>query len=282
MGLFKFSISNVPNGSTWLVAHAVFVFLVTCSTFYGLFRGYKDYAVLSSQYLRADNSHGSITRAAWRANEALQLRTVLIQNIPKNLRAGNGGRLAQWFSELGIGEVAEAVLDISADSQSTVATLLSTRTRALRSLEKAYVQWACNVETARLVLKLRRKGDRKSLKTTWLRAQLAWKGVLGSADGVSAFGISSRSLDEETAQNLRPKISWFLKHAHRSFDREELKNIGPSDDAIGYYTEKLNKLTALVRHERIAAFETENVAKDSLKASNRSAFVTFKTQRSAQ
>ncbi|KAJ3130937.1 hypothetical protein HK100_007136, partial [Physocladia obscura] len=257
MGLFKFSISNVPNGSTWLIAHAVFVVFVTGSTFYGLFRGYKDYAVLSSQYLRADNSHGSIARAAWRANEALQLRTVLVQNIPKALRAENGRRLAQWFAGLGIGEVAVAVLDISADSQSTVATLLGARTQALQSLEKAFVQWAYNVETARLVLKLRRKGNRKSLKDAWLRAQLAWKGVLGDADGESALGITSRHLDEETAQKLRPKISWFLKRAHRRSDRRELKNTGPSDDAIDYYTEKLNKLTALVRHERIAAFETE-------------------------
>ncbi|KAI9326012.1 hypothetical protein BDR26DRAFT_1013593 [Obelidium mucronatum] len=281
LGLYQFSISNIEDGSSFLIAHAVFVFLVTVSTYYTLFRGYKDYATLSSTYLREDNTHGSGARPAWRTNEALQLRTVLVQNIPKSLRSGP--KLTAWFSGLGIGEVEIAIMDRSVvstgggglasavtgkhskkNANAVVGKLLQERQKALTGLEKAFFHWAKNIENARKQIEYSKKTGKVTIDSVWWHAKrkiLKTSELLVPAgDGDSSLAITSQHLDEETVQKLRPKLSWLQRHRFHK-DKAATKRAGSSDDAIDYYTSHLNKLTAMVRMERVKALEW-NVLKE--------------------
>ncbi|KAJ3021524.1 UNVERIFIED_CONTAM: hypothetical protein HDU68_009591 [Siphonaria sp. JEL0065] len=293
LGLYQFSISNIEDGSSFLIAHTVFVFLITVSTYYTLFHGYKDYAVLSSTYLREDNTHGSGTRPAWRANEALQLRTVLVQNIPKSLRSGP--KLTTWFSGLGIGEVEIAIMDRSVvgaghgkhkkNANAVVGKLLAERQKALTGLEKAFFHWAKNIENARKHIEYSKATGKVTVDRVWWHTKqkiLKTSELLIPGDGDSSVAITSQHLDEETVQKLRPKLSWLQRHRLYKDGADE-KRSGSADDAIDYYTSHLNKLTAMVRMERVKALEW-NVMREKEDTMNESgsAFVTFKTQRAAQ
>ncbi|KAJ3348291.1 hypothetical protein HDU83_001421, partial [Entophlyctis luteolus] len=296
LGLFRFSISNVPSGSPSLIAHAFFVVIVTFSTFYNLFHGYKNYAILSNQYLREDPVKKDViqeNRPPWRANEALQLRTVLVQNIPKQLRSGES--LTNWFQLLGIGDVDIAILDRSnivamyetkgkngkpkkKNAQKLVGKLLEERNKALYHLEKAYLQWAKNIDNARLVIKMSNK-KKNTFQRLWLMGVLWMK--TGSTDGESSLDITTQQLDGETVQKLRPTVKWFFKSPFTKNTNQELQS-NSAADAIEFYTEKLNELTAMVQCERIKALDSDAMKEEYLTQSTASAFVTFKTQRSAQ
>ncbi|KAJ3066415.1 hypothetical protein HDU98_010304 [Podochytrium sp. JEL0797] len=294
MGLYQFSISNIPDGSHYLAIHAGFVLLVTLSTYYTLFKGYKDFASLSSTYLREDNMHGSSERPAWRANEALQLRTVLVENIPKSLRSGP--KLTAWFSGLGIGEVEVAILDRSVaatplnrykkNANVVVGKLLHERQKALHGLERAFLHWAMNIENAKKHIEYTRSGGKVTVDMVWWHTKRHIKKASENflpGDGDSSVAITSQHLDEDTVQMLRPKLSWLQRHRIFSKKADEAKRSGSSDDAIDYYTSHLNKLTAMVRMERVKALEWNAMReKEDTMDGNGSAFVTFTTQRAAQ
>ncbi|ORY37990.1 DUF221-domain-containing protein [Rhizoclosmatium globosum] len=304
LGLYQFSISNIPNGSNVLVAHAVFCCLVTAFTYYTLFSGFKEFAKLSSTYLREDNSHGSGSRPAWRANEALQLRTVLVQNIPKKLRSGP--KLTQWFSSLGIGEVEIAILDrtlVSAGIAGTgiggkhqkknatvvVGKLIAERTKALNGLEKSFLLWAQNIDYAKKHIHYS-KNEKVTVDSVWWHTKqsilkTSTRFLPSGGDGDSSMAMTSTvtQLDEETVQKLRPKVSWYQRRRASPLEKAHSKRSGASNDAIDFYTSHLNKLTAMVRMERVKALEWNVMKeKEDTVEENGSAFVTFKTQRAAQ
>ncbi|KAJ3232428.1 hypothetical protein HDU81_002980 [Chytriomyces hyalinus] len=309
LGLAIFSISNVTDGSPWLIAHTLFTLLVTLTTYYTLYKGYKEFATLSSTYLREDNNHGSnADRPAWRVNEALQLRTVLVQNIPPNLRSG--AKLSAWFEDLGVGEVEVALLDKSVSSSifkeipqtnvngttTTAATglasgkkrniqvvltkLLEERATALHGLEKSFLLWSRNITEAKKKLKRRRPFTLK-----WeipLSGEMNSSSQAGFNKRESMVDIVSTHLSEDEVQKLRPKLGWLMRP--RELEASKLsKSAASHDDAIEYYTNHLNKLTAMVKLERLKALDPDLLLKDNdIHQKNGSAFVTFKTQRSAQ
>ncbi|KAJ3078511.1 hypothetical protein HDU99_000545, partial [Rhizoclosmatium hyalinum] len=277
---------------------------VTAFTYYTLFSGFKEFAKLSSTYLREDNSHGSGSRPAWRANEALQLRTVLVQNIPKKLRSGP--KLTQWFSSLGIGEVEIAILDrtlVSAGIAGTgiggkhqkknatvvVGKLIAERTKALNGLEKSFLLWAQNIDYAKKHIHYS-KNEKVTVDSVWWHTKqsilkTSTRFLPSSGDGDSSMAMTSAvtQLDEETVQKLRPKVSWYQRRRASPLEKAHSKWSGASNDAIDFYTSHLNKLTAMVRMERVKALEWNVMKeKEDTVEENGSAFVTFKTQRAAQ
>ncbi|KAI8608083.1 hypothetical protein BC830DRAFT_39856 [Chytriomyces sp. MP71] len=322
LGLSAFSISNVSNGSSWLIAHTVYTLLVSLCTYYTLFRAYKDFASLCSTYLREDNSHGG-ERPAWRANEALQLRTVLVQNIPHGLRSS--GKLRDWFDGLGVGEVEVAILDRSITSvesslavaghahpqhhdrkrnaQMVISKLIHERTLALNGLEKAYLQWSLNIAAAKRKLQKKRQGN---FELKWGIPLFGEVGTISQAFFTrqdSSLDVMSAHLTEEEVARLRPKLFWPARAKTTRLDKkfmalfQQQEKRGTSvasassashdpgtDDAIEYYTNRLNTLTAMVKLERVKALNANllNVDNQDVVQENGSAFVTFKAQRSAQ
>ncbi|KAJ3239020.1 hypothetical protein HDU78_003085 [Chytriomyces hyalinus] len=316
LGLATFSISNVTDGSSWLIAHTLFTLLVTFTTYYTLYKGFKEFATLSSTYLREDNNHGSnADRPAWRANEALQLRTVLVQNIPPNLRSG--AKLSAWFEDLGVGEVEVALLDKSVSSsifmdipqtnghgstgtataaaaagtghspgkkrniQVVLSKLLEERAAALQGLERSFLLWSRNIAEAKKKLERRRPFT--------LKWEIPLSGEVSSSSQAafnkreSMVDIVSAHLSEDEVQKLRPKLGWLKRPREFREASTVSKSAASHDDAIEYYTNHLNKLTAMVKLERLKALDPDLLLKhNNILQKNGSAFVTFKTQRSAQ
>ncbi|KAJ3387746.1 hypothetical protein HDU84_000558 [Entophlyctis sp. JEL0112] len=203
--------------------------------------------------------------------------------------------LTNWFQLLGIGDVDIAILDRSnivamyetkgkngkpkkKNAQKLVGKLLEERNKALYHLEKAYLQWAKNIDNARLVIKMSNK-KKNTFQRLWLMGVLWMK--TGSTDGESSLDITTQQLDGETVQKLRPTVKWFFKSPFTKNTNQELQS-NSAADAIEFYTEKLNELTAMVQCERIKALDSDAMKEEYLTQSTASAFVTFKTQRSAQ
>ncbi|KAJ3283804.1 hypothetical protein HDU76_008398, partial [Blyttiomyces sp. JEL0837] len=334
LGLYQFSMSNIPDGSNNLTLHAFYVLAVTLTTWTTLYFSYDAFANLATTYLRSDNTHGSQSkskRPAWRQNEAVQLRTVIVQNVPPHLRSDK--KLTDWFEGLGIGKVDTAILDRSWTGAHVTRKLLDRRERTLKKLEVSYMQWVRNIEEEKRrrdslypvaggkhdtsggggvnrVATLNRFGKRllnsltfslatpgntirkKPYDETATSAEHLRSAVGGGHGGESRIPASAY-LDEATLQSLRPKMSRFGMLRRSFASRKESSSMRNSvegggggvdpDDAIVHYTNKLSQLTALVKRQRLAAFDPAVLNKpESNSRYSATAFVTFHTQRAAQ
>jgi hypothetical protein len=325
----------VNDGSYYLYVHAIFVIIVTAFTWYTLYANYMSFADLAASYLRSNaDSPQTIPqrndRPSWRSNEDVQLRTVIVQNVPSHLRSD--AKLRQWVESLGIGEVERALMDRSYHGKTSIRKLLEKRERTLKKLEKVYMQWARKIDEE----KAKRKhyylfGSKPSknsknqqpfnrVKVNTLGQRLMEGMGSGSNLGASTSKDSpninatpvdilddvnknvehpSCFLDLATVQSLRPKIKKFayrrrsdlisppnpgsqIKISTGEINKNPDLLVDP-DDAIVHYTRKLSTLTAMVKAARLAAFDPEVIKKEQENEKlSPTAFVTFKTQRSAQ
>ncbi|KAJ3409588.1 hypothetical protein HDV05_004332 [Chytridiales sp. JEL 0842] len=334
IGLYRFSISNVLDGSYYLYIHALCVLMVTVLTWLTLYRNYMGFADLASSYLRSNSDSTAINRndrPSWRRNEDVQLRTVIVQNVPSHLRSD--AKLKQWMESLGIGEVERALMDRATAGRNSIKKLLEKRERTLTKLEKVYMQWARRIEEE----KARRKhyymfgaNSRKEKKQPLNHVKVNSLGqrLMNELGGLKDTPLGTEHqevktsaqlndndkgllqdinqtlenpscfLDMETVQKLRPKLKKFTYHRRRSETsthnaRSKANSVNQAsttpylmldrDDAIVHYTRKLSTLTAMVKQHRIQAFDPEaiRIEQENEKLSP-TAFVTFKTQRSAQ
>ncbi|KAJ3102968.1 CSC1-like protein erd4 [Phlyctochytrium bullatum] len=122
----------------------------------------------ATDYLRESQSNAS-DRPAWRKSEAVQLRTVIVQNVPPELRTDF--KLKQWFENLKIGEVQSARLDSTGDHYRVLQKLLNRRARTLRKLERSYMKLRPTLKP-----KIRRRSSYNELDTVASQA-LASVGV---------------------------------------------------------------------------------------------------------
>ncbi|KAJ3193907.1 hypothetical protein HK101_003887 [Irineochytrium annulatum] len=323
---FRFSVSNVENGSNYLLFHSFFVLVVTLTTYRTLYTTYRNFADLAQTYLKdtPTTSHSSLDadrRPRWRLNEAVQLRTVIVQNVPLKLR--NEPDLKRWFAQLNIGDVESVVVDsATAGDRAALVRLLARRERSLRKLETAYMQWAANIAAEKKRTRYARRGG-GALAWLWKVAGVSgghdYQGSSGSLEGVLRSG--REELTTATIQSLRPKLKSRVSlsvrmSAGRDSTVRDTAAIGGvsqwsplssaavattpakgdslvgSDDAILWYTNKLSVLTAHIKRARRVALasagENGMIKVDSLQqkrdtaSTSATAFVTFKTQRAAQ
>ncbi|KAJ3082754.1 hypothetical protein HK102_001475 [Quaeritorhiza haematococci] len=293
--LDRFSMINVPDGSSLLIIHVIFVYVVSVFLFMLLYSNYKRYTDLGTKYLKED---GVLTKKGplWRRGENLQLRTIMVQNVPPDHRSDE--KLRRWFESLNIGEVESVVMD-QVGSEKTM-KILARRNRTLQKLECAYTQWVKNIEREK---KRRRRarcwkgpgwavGTRLAFWRSWfVRSQVeARSGTLDAT--IDTVGLrhvpleendhtdltaDADVLDEATLQKLRP--------VRRKRRWTSLKNLPSSGaDAIEHYTTKLDSLTRVIKERRLQALgpDPSDLESSQRRVYGTTGFVTFKTQRAAQ
>ncbi|KAJ3188365.1 hypothetical protein HDU85_005516 [Gaertneriomyces sp. JEL0708] len=261
--MLRYSISNIPSKSDAFWAHLVCVYIVSGVTYYFLFISYRDYANLAAEYIHEKQGIMTKRTKEWRKAELVQLRTVLVQNIPATLQ--NDDKLKAWFEALGLGEVENAVVDRDAGSRVYRWTRL--REKTLKKLERAYVHWLINIDKERT----RRSGIRPS---RWYSPGHLLR--LHSAN----INISALGINDETLELLRPRRT--IKQRTGTISGRTWK-WAPGTDEIEYLTKKLHNLTVQLKQlRRMADGESDILYRDPRTSSATAAgFVTFKTQRSA-
>ncbi|KAJ3206272.1 hypothetical protein HDU67_008288 [Dinochytrium kinnereticum] len=291
IGLFRFSISNVQDGSSFLLVHALFVFVVTLVVYVTTYLNYKSFAGLATDYLKEETQTSS-ERPAWRKSEAVQLRTVIVQNVPPHLRTD--ARLKQWFESLDIGTVEFARMDTTMEGLKATRKLLERRNRTLKKLERMYMIWAKNIEAERRKRESKHRSWFRSLQLTTLGRRIfgdtaspsgSLPSLLNSID--ARLDRGSTFLDVPTIQKLRPKMKKRRRSSYGEIilqdPKEAMTNGVDPNDSIVYYTNKLSKLTWLVKKARAHAYDKELVDRqqENTKVCP-TAFVTFSSQRAAQ
>lgn len=122
-GLDRLAITVLDDSSDYLVAYLIYTYLFCLLTFFFLYRNYRSFIILRSAYLI-------------RLSKTLTNRSIMVTGIPKSLRTDE--KLAEYYEHLGIGHVESSHI---VRHVSELRHLLSKRTSALRSLEKAYVNY---------------------------------------------------------------------------------------------------------------------------------------------
>ncbi|TPX47556.1 hypothetical protein SeMB42_g03287 [Synchytrium endobioticum] len=245
LAMTQFSISNVPEQSNVLFAHAVFLWIVTGLVCAVSYREFRHYAALCTTALR----DGGAPDAAYRLprSEALRYRTVLLQHVPNSLR--NDEALKAYFTSLHVGEVEFVALDRIAGTK--LSQLANERKRLVSILESAYMDWVIAVDSERW----RRMGKK-------LRAiRHTRRDLIDLHSAPPDWDLSG--LEHEVFERLRPRL----------LDRSSFPP--KMVDAIDYWSMKLTSVTSQIRQQRLLV----NYPETSICTG--SGFVTFKNQRAA-
>ncbi|TPX60735.1 hypothetical protein PhCBS80983_g01641 [Powellomyces hirtus] len=271
--LDNYSFANVPEESSFLWAHVVCAYVASLVTYYFLFTSYRDYAHLATSYIHGTVRSPTKRTPAWRKGELVQLRTVLVQNMPEDLQSD--AKLKAYFEALGIGTVERATMD--RDPGNKVSRMTKQRRVTLGLLERAYVHWLINIDRERD----KRKGKRMRRRYTpgeLLRLQ------------ASPLNLQDMGIDELGLARLRPKRRQRRRHrANAKKSASATWSLSLGKDEIDHYTQKLTDLTVKLKHLRKVgcgdvpepAYQHEAKVNSAI-ASNAAGFVTFKTQQSAQ
>ncbi|KAJ3046953.1 hypothetical protein HK097_000372, partial [Rhizophlyctis rosea] len=267
--LAQYSIAFIPDESPFFWAHIFCAYVVSGIVYYMLFTTYRDYVDLVTNYIHQE--HGVLaTRAAeWRKWEILQLRTILVQNIPRELQSDE--KLKEWFMGLGIGEVDVAAMDRDAGQQ--LRKLMDKRDKTLKKLEHGYIDWLINIDRERS--KRDGKGGRR------------WYGPGRIMQLHSEpLDISQLGMDDAEVRSLRPLIRTSTNLSSASGNAPNKRTTPRKADAIDHYTDKLSSLTVKIKQLRQQVSQpTPQIQipnKDPTPQTTAAAFITFKTQRATQ
>lgn len=269
LGLSRFTIANIPAGSSLFYVHTFFAYVVSFVVYYILYIGYGEYADLANEYLIEDSK---VVKRRRSSVEIKQLRTIMITNLPDHLRKDEA--LKTYFESLGIGQVDSARVDRVAGNELT--DLIVRREKIVVALEKAYMKWLGNVEKEeslmgvpkwkRWAVYLRQRGLQ-----SWTEKQQQDENVSneeGDAVRASPNGNTGASdLEEWVILDARPthyEGGWFGTPL-----------LGKSVDSIEFYSDELQYLTSRIRQLR--SYLTD----DSHSQFGTTGFVTFRQQRSA-
>ncbi|KAJ3020830.1 hypothetical protein HKX48_000130 [Thoreauomyces humboldtii] len=265
-----YSFGNIPEASSFLWAHIICAYAVSFVCYYFMFLDYRAYAHIASHYIHGGIGMGNEFNKrvpAWRRGELVQLRTLLVQNIPPELQTDD--KLKQYFEELELGDVERATMD--RDPGNKVSKIAKSRQETLKVLEREYVEWLLNIDAERD--KRKGKGRRRYYTPgNLLRLQAA------------PLNLQDMGIDELGLARLRPK-----RRARRRNRKARKKNdatwsLSLGKDEIDHYTQKLKDLTIQLKQlRRVGLGDTQPIyiAEKDI-AINAAGFVTFKTQRSAQ
>ncbi|KAJ3169560.1 hypothetical protein HDU88_000751 [Geranomyces variabilis] len=274
--LKSYSFSNIPAGSSFLWAHIVCAYAVSCLTYYFLFTSYREYAHLATDYLLGRVVSSSSRRTpAWRKGETVQLRTVLVQNMPADLQ--NDAKLKAYFEALDIGSVEKVTVDRDPGNQ--VLRMTKQRRKTLKMLERAYIEWLVNID--REIAKRKSQGVRRWYTPgSLLRLQ------------ASPLNLQEMGIDELCLARLRPKRRARKRQKVLPASKFATYSLSLGKDEIDHYTQKLTDLTVKLKHLRKIGAEaaqlgsapaTQSMHREHVPTSpNAAAFVTFTHQRSAQ
>ncbi|KAL1920405.1 uncharacterized protein VTP21DRAFT_782 [Calcarisporiella thermophila] len=122
----EMSITNIPDGSPYLVAYLFFTYIFSFTTFYLILRNYKHVIKLRRKHLI-------------RHAKTIPARTVMVTGIPLVLRSDRA--LAEYFEGLGAGNVESAHV---CRKVNTLKKHVEKRAKYLRALEWAYTKMLGN------------------------------------------------------------------------------------------------------------------------------------------
>ncbi|KAJ3150986.1 hypothetical protein HDU86_006242 [Geranomyces michiganensis] len=274
--LKSYSFSNIPPGSSFLWAHIVCAYAVSGLTYFCLFTSYRDYAHLATEYLQGRVVSSTSRRTpAWRKGEAVQLRTVLVQNMPTDLQ--NDAKLKAYFEALEIGSVEKVTVDRDPGNQ--VLRMTKQRRKTLKMLERAYIEWLVNID--REITKRKGHGVRQWYTPgNLLRLQ------------ASPLNLQDMGIDEACLARLRPKRRARKRQKVLPASKFATLSLSLGKDEIDHYTQKLTDLTVKLKYLRKVGVAAAPVSRltpaqplhreQVPTAPNAAAFVTFTQQRSAQ
>lgn len=217
----QFSISNVPNESNFLFAHAIYLWVLTGMVCWVLYKQYQQFAVLTCEALRDGGAPDAVYRLP--RSEALRYRTILVQHMPKSLRTDEA--LKAYFTSLHVGDVDFAAMDRIAGAK--LFKLAKERKHSVRKLESTYMEWVIAVDSER-----------------WRRMGKRSKALFHSRRDIIDLHSAAPDWDEsgiepEVIERLRPRL----------FDRKQFPP--KMVDAIDHWTEKVNSVTSQIRQQRL-------------------------------
>ncbi|KAI8825638.1 uncharacterized protein EV422DRAFT_134538 [Fimicolochytrium jonesii] len=264
--LDRYSLANIPEGSPSLWAHVVCAYMVSFVAYHIMFISYREYAKLATEYIYAGSGWGNKRPPAWRKGELLQLRSVMLRNLPPELQTEES--LKTYLEGLEIGSIEKVVID--RDPSNIVSKLYKQRERALKQLERAYVEWLKAIHLERQ----KRLGKRQRVfftPGTLLRVQAA------------PLNLQEIGLDEFGMIRLRPK-SRKRRREKVCKKKGDTSSFGAENDRIEYYSKKLTALTIKLKYLRQVGSTSHPIVAETatVTTTNAAGFVTFGTQRSAQ
>ena len=128
-----FSIDNVEDGSNLLWIHLIGGYVVSALAYVFMYAEYRKYTIAISAIL-TEKTHLSDA-------ESVALRTVVVSNLPKDLR--DESKLKSWVNKLGIGHAEAVYMQTQTDTQRW--DWFREREVVLRKLEKLHMHWALNL-----------------------------------------------------------------------------------------------------------------------------------------
>lgn len=260
MGMTRFSIANVPNGSSLLWAHVVYAYLTTLIFFYFLYHTYEDYVRLSITARRdnetklAESSLLPLKMQAPFLSKSKHARTIMCTNVPLHLRRDR--RLAGYFNCLGIGPVDSAYVERIAGGK--VLELIRLREKAVIELEHLYAVWIKNIQ----IYLETQSMDRSKRALFSLVKQALYSLQPQKAENALRMSHQVQSIISEDMEansctpevlKLRPKLKQAqLKNVIASLSHAR-NHTALTTDAIDYYTDLIYEYTRQIVENRQAA-----------------------------
>eukprot|EP00833_Pecoramyces_ruminatium_P009859 jgi/Orpsp1_1/1183891/evm.model.c7180000087131.1 len=251
MSIDVFSISNVPDNSKVLIAHAVCCYLYSFLVMFFLWWNYKIY----KEYYQENIKKGGVIRTRAIKSEILQSKTIMIRNLPNGLQ--DKTKLMDWFNSLKVGKVQD--IHIIRGINSKLASAVLKRTKVLNNLEKAYLSYKNNI-------------DKNAHEKNFVQRFIEKKVLKKFPNALNnLFGSSDEPEDPDPEVQKMKKLRKLRPHhfAGKLYPLE-----GKFVDSISTYERELKELTE----------EIIELRKDHNNENSRafSAFVTFKDARAAQ
>ena len=258
------SISNINDGSNLLWIHAICVWLVSFFLMSTLFENYSKFATLAANQLRQRK----------KVYEIKQQKTILINNLSSEFDSIQ--KLESWFNKMNL-PVDEVFINTNDDI--LLIEKVKEYNTILNKLEHAYMQWA-----VKIYHKLSRNGAAQRLSMFFspnLKLKLSntyiEKDQLERALQISPNLRPTTHFLQPTKQLIlkRDTISWLTRELHslKNVIQERRKDI---HDAISGPT-SFDPLRVL---KSLTPTQVKTIYKE-LRKSSESAFVTFKSNRSA-
>ncbi|ORY33670.1 DUF221-domain-containing protein [Neocallimastix californiae] len=251
MSIQVFSIANVPNDSSVLIAHSVCCYLYSFVVMFFLWKNYR----LFTQYYQENIKKGGIIRTRAIKSEVLQAKTVMIRNLPINLQDRN--TLIEWFNNLKVGKVED--IHVIREINQKLATAVKKRESTLYSLEKAYLSYKNNI-------------DKNAQEKNFIQRFIEKKVLKKFPNALNNLFNPPSNADEEKDPEIQKKIQLRKLRPHH-FAGTLYPLEGKFVDSISTYEENLIKYTKEIEELRKAEVDD--------KSRVFTAFVTFKDTRAA-
>jgi RNA recognition motif-containing protein len=255
--LSAISVSRIQNGSNLLWVHCVCSYLVSGVVYYFLYHEYQSYVSTASKCLREPQDR----------LDKLKQRTILITNLPRSLRTKLA--LEKWLIGIDLGTVVSIYMNTKQDEE--LLKYIQQYKDLIYNLERAYMQWCVDIYKlihfphSKSVVRLGSSQRIKLIETQMSEDE--WKKASVIANNCRPLYMQTVSKTRDVIKTLRKRI------------------IG-LDSIIGKMRLERRELVSVTTQELVSVTNPEpddtiDVMYSKFNSSSTSAFITFKSPRSA-